>query len=150
LRRLGLMAAAVLSLSLAAIPISSAHSNYHYHAKAHHVDPTKVQWKSARVSATAYVVRKDTGCETYTARTSNGSRARVGTIAVDPKVFPIGTRFKLHGHYLGTAEDTGGAIRGHSIDIAVLRCHDAWLFGRRQIIVQYLLPMKEVNVSTQA
>lgn len=57
--------------------------------------------------ATAYT------CEGYVGTTATGTRARVGAIAVDPEVFPYGTRFYIEtqdGAYLygvATAEDCG-------------------------------------------
>lgn len=57
--------------------------------------------------ATAYC------CEGYVGTTATGTRARVGAIAVDPEVFPYGTRFYIQtrdGEYvygIATAEDCG-------------------------------------------
>ena len=57
--------------------------------------------------ATAYT------CEGYVGTTATGTRARVGAIAVDPEVFPYGTRFFIQsrdGEYVygvATAEDCG-------------------------------------------
>jgi 3D (Asp-Asp-Asp) domain-containing protein len=49
--------------------------------------------------------------------TATGTQATAGrTIAVDPKVIPLGTEVIIDGqHYI--AEDTGGAIKGNKIDI---------------------------------
>lgn len=52
-------------------------------------------------------------CEGYVGTTATGTRARVGAIAVDPEVFPYGTRFYIltkDGEYIygvATAEDCG-------------------------------------------
>ena len=52
-------------------------------------------------------------CEGYVGTTATGTRARVGAIAVDPEVFPYGTRFYIEtkdGAYvygIATAEDCG-------------------------------------------
>ena len=57
--------------------------------------------------ATAYT------CEGYVGTTATGTRARVGAIAVDPEMFPYGTRFYIEtkdGEYIygiATAEDCG-------------------------------------------
>jgi 3D (Asp-Asp-Asp) domain-containing protein len=133
--RVALMAATVISICLAAIPISSAHSNYHYHKSV-----PKIVWKKATVIATAYVVRHDTGCETYTARTATGTIPERGTVATDPHIFSHGTRFKIPGYGYGIARDTGSGVRGHHIDLAVLTCHAAWDWGRRKLLVLYLPP----------
>lgn len=62
-------------------------------------------------------------CETcqgeWTGTTATGRTPTVGrTIAVDPRVIPLGTKVVINGHTY-TAEDTGGAIRGNRIDIFV-------------------------------
>lgn len=41
------------------------------------------------------------------------------TIAVDPKVIPLGSEVYIEGYGTFIAEDTGGAIKGNKIDIAV-------------------------------
>lgn len=41
------------------------------------------------------------------------------TIAVDPRVIPLGSEVYIEGYGTFIAEDTGGAIKGNKIDIAV-------------------------------
>ncbi len=65
--------------------------------------------KALVVSATAYT---DTGYHTAT-----GTVPKVGTIAVDPKVIPLGTKVYVEGYGFATAEDTGGSIKGNKIDV---------------------------------
>lgn len=51
--------------------------------------------------------------------TASGRRAEVNrTIAVDPKVIPLGTTVRINGQEF-IAEDVGGAIKGNRIDIYV-------------------------------
>ena len=50
-------------------------------------------------------------------RTAMGTRARVGEIAVDPSVIPLGTNVYIEGVGARRAEDTGGNIKGNTIDI---------------------------------
>lgn len=50
-------------------------------------------------------------------RTAMGTRARVGEIAVDPGVIPLGTNVYIEGVGPRRAEDTGGNIKGNTIDI---------------------------------
>ena len=50
------------------------------------------------------------------------------TIAVDPRVIPLGTHVEINGHeYI--AEDTGGAIKGHKIDLCVATHSEAQAKG---------------------
>jgi len=52
--------------------------------------------------------------------TASGSYPKAGrTIAVDPKVIPLGTQVWVEGHGWTVAEDTGGLIKGDRIDIMV-------------------------------
>jgi 3D (Asp-Asp-Asp) domain-containing protein len=57
-----------------------------------------------------------------------GNALKLGTIAVDPKVIPLGTKVLVTGHshpglpklaFLATATDMGGAIKGNRIDIFI-------------------------------
>jgi 3D (Asp-Asp-Asp) domain-containing protein len=57
------------------------------------------------------------------------------TAAVDPKVVPIGTHFTLK-EFPGVtflADDVGGAIKGHHIDIAMANGHAANAWGKRTV-----------------
>ena len=52
--------------------------------------------------------------------TASGSYPKAGrTIAVDPKVIPLGTQVWIEGHGWMVAEDTGELIKGDRIDIMV-------------------------------
>lgn len=54
------------------------------------------------------------------ALTASGTPLTEGrTIAVDPSVIPLGSRVFIEGFGVFIAEDTGGAIKGNKIDIAV-------------------------------
>lgn len=51
--------------------------------------------------------------------TATGKTAEVNrTIAVDPRVIPLGSTVRINGHDY-VAEDVGGAIKGNRIDIYV-------------------------------
>lgn len=50
-------------------------------------------------------------------RTAMGTKARVGEIAVDPRVIPLGKNVYIEGVGARRAEDTGGNIKGNTIDI---------------------------------
>lgn len=68
-----------------------------------------------------------------------GTQVRPGIIAVDPSVIPLGSRVYIkypdgHGVY-ATAEDTGGAIKGNRIDIAMWSVAEAYDFGIQNVKV---------------
>ena len=77
-------------------------------------------------------------------KTAMGTRARVGAVAVDPKVIPLGSKlyiesmdgFPTYGY--ATAEDTGGAIKGNRIDLFYSTNSQALKFGRRNVKVYVL------------
>lgn len=70
--------------------------------------------------------------------TASGKRASKGTIAVDKKVIPLGSRVWIKGIGLCRAEDTGGAIKGKHIDVW-RDCHDdALLHGVKYLNVRVL------------
>ena len=86
------------------------------------------------VEATAYYPAAVSG-GSYTAR---GNRVRRGIIAVDPRVIPLGTRVYIPGYGEAVADDTGGAIKGHIIDIAFDTYSEAINFGRQHIEIYIL------------
>src|ERR1700752_2346269 len=56
--------------------------------------------------------------------TKSGICARAGrTIAVDPKVIPLGSRVYIEGIGERVAEDTGGGVKGHHIDLYLQSLH---------------------------
>lgn len=95
----------------------------------------KTYKKAVAMEATAYV---------QGGTTASGLPARVGVVAVDPRVIPLGTKVYVEtadGKYIyGTAiaADTGGAIKGNKIDICVGSEREARRFGRR-IVNVYIL-----------
>lgn len=71
-----------------------------------------------------------------------GTKVRPGIIAVDPKLIPLGSRVYIefsdgHGAY-ATAEDTGGAIKGKRIDVAMATVSEAYDFGMQKAKVYIL------------
>ena len=50
-------------------------------------------------------------------KTAMGTKARVGAIAVDPRVIPLGAKVYVEGYGHARAEDTGGNIKGKTIDV---------------------------------
>lgn len=91
-------------------------------------------------SATAYH-NTDPGCTIYT---YIGTLCRVGAIAVDPKVIPLGTKMYIvsnDGRYIygeAVAEDTGSSIKGNKIDLYFDTVPECITFGIRDCTVYFL------------
>lgn len=82
-----------------------------------------------RFKLTAYCTCPKCCGEYSDGMTATGTKATAGrTIAVDPKVIPLGSKVVING-FEYTAEDTGGAIKGNRIDILFPTHQDALNFG---------------------
>lgn len=68
--------------------------------------------------------------------TASGARARSGTIAVDPKLIPLGKRVYVTGFGWCRAEDTGRLIKGRKIDIWFASHREAVKFGRKTLRIK--------------
>ncbi len=88
--------------------------------------------------ATAY------SCNGVPGITYSGTAARIGAIAVDPSVIPLGTRMYVvtnDGEYIYgicTAEDIGGSIKGNKVDLYFDTFDECWIFGVRDCTVYIL------------
>lgn len=96
--------------------------------------------KVINVTATAY-----SGEEASGQRTAIGTKCRVGAIAVDPRVIPLGSRLYITSadgtswvYGTAVAEDTGGAIKGNRIDLFYNTTAECNRFGRRAAKVYIL------------
>ena len=95
---------------------------------------------SMQVTATAYS-HLDAGCDFFTA---TGTTVHIGTVAVDPRVIPLGTRMFIitnDGQYvygIATAEDTGSSIKEAKIDLYFPTKQQCKQFGRRSATVFFL------------
>ena len=67
--------------------------------------------------------------------TASGTRARVGEIAVDPRVIPLGTNVYIEGVGPRRAEDTGGNIKGNTIDIYMNTLSECRQWGVRYVTI---------------
>ncbi len=70
--------------------------------------------------------------------TKSGTVAHWGTVAVDPRVIPLGSRLMIDGYdMVFVAEDTGGGVRGDHVEIFFLDRGSAIQFGvqRRTVTV---------------
>lgn len=90
--------------------------------------------------ATAYT-HTDAGCDFITA---TGTTVRVGTVAVDPRYIPYGTRMFImtsDGSYIygiSVAEDCGGAIKGDRLDLYMPTYYECIQFGIQDCMVYFL------------
>ncbi len=92
-------------------------------------DMTIPSGRALYVSASGYSAH-DPGNSKHTA---TGTLVRKGVIAVDPKLIPLGTKVFIPGYGEALAEDIGGSIKGHRIDVAFDTHEEALAFGRRDI-----------------
>lgn len=86
------------------------------------------------MQATAYAGDGITASGTPTKRDING----YSTIAVDPRVIPLGSRVYVEGYGYAIAEDIGGAIKGNIIDVFFYSESEAQSWGRRPVKVYIL------------
>lgn len=90
--------------------------------------------------ATAYTA----WIEDVTGTTACGTPARVGAVAVDPKVIPYFTKMYIvsedgvFDYGIASAEDCGGAVKGKIIDLYFDTLEQCCEFGRRDITVYFL------------
>ena len=77
--------------------------------------------------------------------TASGARAKRGTVAVNPRVIPLGTKLYIKSLTPGVpdygfaiAQDTGGAIKGNKIDLFMDTVWECLQFGRRPVMVYIL------------
>ena len=95
---------------------------------------------TAQVRATAYS-HLDEGCDMITA---TGTTVRIGTVAVDPRYIPYGTRMFIvsndgvYEYGISVAEDCGGAIKGDRVDLYFPTYEACMNFGRRNCTIYFL------------
>lgn len=95
---------------------------------------------TGKFKATAYT-HTDAGCDMITA---TGTTVRIGTVAVDPRVIPYGTRMYIvsnDGKYIygvSAAEDCGGGIKGNRLDLYFPTTSECFQFGVRGCTVYFL------------
>ena len=71
-------------------------------------------------------------------------KSKVGAVAVDPRVIPLGTKLYVESldntkdYGFCVAEDTGGAIKGNKIDLFFNTAGEVKNFGRRKVRVYIL------------
>jgi peptidoglycan hydrolase CwlO-like protein/3D (Asp-Asp-Asp) domain-containing protein len=82
-----------------------------------------------RMTATAYSGGGLTAMGIKVVRDPNG----LSTIAVDPRVIPLGTKVYIPGYGYAIAADTGGAIKGHKIDLYLNTVEECYRWGIRPV-----------------
>ena len=96
--------------------------------------------RTMKVKATAYT-HTDAGCDMITA---TGTTVHWGTVAVDPKLIPYGTKMFIvsnDGKFvygLSNAEDCGGSIKGNRIDLYMPTTSQCFSFGVRNCTVYFI------------
>lgn len=84
------------------------------------------------------VIRMEATAYSGGGTTASGLAARVGRVAVDPRIIPLGTKLYISGYGHCVAADTGGAIKGNRVDLYFNSESQCIQFGRRQVTVYVL------------
>ncbi len=87
------------------------------------------------MEATAYAPWDGPGTNDITAI---GMKAGYGVVAIDPTIIPFRSELFIEGYGRAIAGDTGGAIKGHRIDLGYDTIREAIVFGRRVVKVYIL------------
>lgn len=94
--------------------------------------------KEITVTSTAYTA----SCKGCSGITSTGidlnANPNQKVISVDPSVIPLGSKVWVEGYGEAIAGDTGGAIKGNTIDIYMPSYEDAINWGRKTVTVKIL------------
>lgn len=94
--------------------------------------------KTLTVTATAYTPYC-AGCSGVTATGINvKANPNMKVIAVDPRVIPLGSKVWVEGYGTAIAGDTGGAIKGHKIDLLMPNNSQANSWGVRTVTIKVL------------
>jgi 3D (Asp-Asp-Asp) domain-containing protein len=73
-------------------------------------------------------------------QTASTRMAHPGTVAIDPKVFPVGTKFYIPGYGWARGDDRGGRVRGRHIDLYFRRHRSAIGWGTKTQHVKVWYP----------
>lgn len=91
---------------------------------------------SIKVRATAYYNSGSNGNSyTFTGTRPRRNPDGYSSIAVDPRVIPLGTKLWVEGYGYAIAEDTGGAIKGNAVDLFFNSSSEVYNWGVRYVNV---------------
>lgn len=94
--------------------------------------------KEFTVTATAYTAYCN-GCSGITKTGINlRENSSLKVIAVDPNVIKLGTKVFVEGYGYAVAGDTGGAIKGHKIDVFIPTKSEAFKWGRKTVKISII------------
>jgi 3D (Asp-Asp-Asp) domain-containing protein len=102
------------------------------------VKPMSKPIQKVHMLLTAYA-DNDSDQEKWVGQTASGKKPFVGMCAA-PKQYPFGTKFKLPDGRILVAEDRGGKIQGHHLDVFVSSAKKADEFGKQYADVEVILP----------
>ncbi len=137
------------SVAIATMLFIPMHRNINRRPILHRVSVHRVaHYKKVVLLATAYDIdrHREIGqpCYRFPGKTATGVQVHPGSIAVDPRVFPFGTRFYIPGYGYGVADDTGALIRGHHVDLAIVGCRAALHWGARRVVAEVMPPRRMI------
>jgi uncharacterized protein YabE (DUF348 family) len=75
---------------------------------------------------------------TSTGATAKRNPSGYSTVAVDPRVIPLGSKLWIDGYGFAIAEDIGGAIKGNEIDLYFDSSKELWNWGMRNVDIYIL------------
>ncbi len=115
-------ASAPLASAAATTPAAAAETDDPVNAPS----PPVIGSRTLTVSSTGYALM---------GRTATGIPVGYGVVAVDPTVIALGTRLTIPGYGEGVAADTGGGVRGNTIDIWFPTLAQARSWGHRTVTI---------------
>ena len=71
-------------------------------------------------------------------RTATGTWPTHGTVAVDPRMIPLGTPLYIEGYGFAVAADTGSSIKGNRVDVFLENRKNALKWGKKPVKVHIL------------
>jgi len=101
-------------------------------SRSNSTEPMAVSRLSARRHLGQFKMTAYTRYAASSGRTASGTRPHhERTVAVDPRVIPLGTKIEIEGIGIRIAEDTGRLIKGKKLDVFLPSAHACSRFGVR-------------------